>query len=444
VVVAFIDTSGNYTYLEQPSATASTDWKKYETTFVTKASTVQLTVFHLIDSVGMLTTDDAWLQVGVPPVTDINVPNGSLEEGATSPTGWQNNKWGTNSASFQYVTNEGHAGSRSVKATVSNYVNGDAKWFFSPINTLTPGDQYRFTAWYKGTALPHAVALYIKADGTEQYVGLPSPLSVDSNSWQKYSDTFTVPQDARYVSVFMYVSQNGWLQTDDYTITTYHPNGFSSPLLTLTFDDGHEDNATNALPLLNQYGFRSTQCYATMFLEGQPQYIIDGALAFYKSGHEICSHSVNHPFLTTLNTTDLDYELRHSKEYLESLIGEPVRNFATPYGDYNATVNAAIDNYYRSHRTVDEGFNSKDNFDAYRLRVQNILDTTSAAQVQAWIEQAQADNTWLILVYHRIGDNPGPYETSPEVFAQHLAAIQNSGIVVKIYNDALDEVISQL
>ena len=28
---------------------------------------------------------------------------------------------------------------------------------------------------------------------------------------------------------------------------------------------------------------------------------------------------------------------------------------------------------YGSHRTVDEGYNSKDNFDAYRLRVQNIF-----------------------------------------------------------------------
>ena len=139
--------------------------------------------------------------------------------------------------------------------------------------------------------------------------------------------------------------------------------------------------------------------------------------------------------------------LRESKlkrKFLESLIGAPVRNFASPYGDYNATVNSAIASYYRAHRTVDEGFNSKDNFDIYRLRVQNILDTTSATQVQAWIEQAQADNTWLILVYHRVDDNPGPYDTYKNVFAQHLQVIQNSGITVKTYNDALDEVTSQL
>ncbi|HLG90997.1 MAG TPA: Ig-like domain-containing protein, partial [Candidatus Saccharimonadales bacterium] len=167
VVVAFIDGSGNYSYVEQPSATASAAWKQYDTSFVIPSTAVQATVFHLIDSVGSLTVDDILLSVGVPPVTDINVPNGSLEEGSTSPTGWQNNNWGSNTASFQYVNNDGHSGSKSAKVTVSNYVDGDAKWFFTPISTLTPGTQYRFTAWYKGSALPHAVALYIKADGTE-------------------------------------------------------------------------------------------------------------------------------------------------------------------------------------------------------------------------------------------------------------------------------------
>jgi peptidoglycan/xylan/chitin deacetylase (PgdA/CDA1 family) len=242
----------------------------------------------------------------------------------------------------------------------------------------------------------------------------------------------------------MFVNGNGWLQTDDYSIADYHPNGFNRPLLTLTFDDGHEDNATNALPLLNQYGFKSTQCYATSFIEGQSQAVINGVMAFYNSGHEICSHTVTHPMLTTKVGADLDYELRHSKEYLEQLIGQPVLNFASPYGDHNAAVNDVIDNYYQSHRTVDEGFNSKDNFDIYRLRVQNILDTTTAAQVKAWVEQAQADKTWLILVYHRVATNPGPYDSYITDFTAQLEVIKQSGITVQTYQDALTEVRAQL
>jgi peptidoglycan/xylan/chitin deacetylase (PgdA/CDA1 family) len=272
---------------------------------------------------------------------------------------------------------------------------------------------------------------------------MPAAQPNGSGNWQQYSDTFSVPLDAVSVSVFMYANQNGWIQTDDYSITEYKPTGFNRPLLSMTFDDGHEDNVTTALPLLNQYGFKSTQCYATTFIEGNAQAVSD-ILKFKNSGHEICSHTVTHPFMTTLDPVTLNYELQHSKQYLESIIGQPVLNFASPYGDYNATVNNAIKTYYQSHRTVDEGYNSKDNFDPYRLRVQNVLDTTSANQVKIWIEQAKADNTWLILVYHRIASDPGPYDTYTNIFAEHLTAIQSSGIAVKTYQDAFTEVTGQL
>jgi peptidoglycan/xylan/chitin deacetylase (PgdA/CDA1 family) len=445
VVVASIDASGTYTYLEQPGAPVSTNWKQYQTSFVVPSNSVKVTVFHLIDKVGNLSVDDAIMQVSTPtpPTDEMSVPNGSVEIGATSPANWQSSSWGVNSPTFQYINNDGHTGTKSVRVNMSNYQSGDAKWFFDPVKTLTPGKQYRFNAWYKTNVIPHTVAMFVRADGTEQYFGMPAAQPNGSASWQQYSNTFSVPLDAVSVSVFMYINQNGYLQTDDYSITEYRPAGFNRPLLTMTFDDGHEDNVSTALPLLNQYGFKTTQCYATTFIEGNAQ-AINGVLAFKNSGHEICSHTVTHPFLTSLNATALNYELRHSKQYLESITGLPVFNFASPYGDYNANVNSVIDDYYQSHRTVDEGYNSKDNLDVYRLRVQNVLDTTSANQIKIWIEQAKADNTWLILVYHRVASNPGPYDSYTNVFTQHLATIQSSGITVKTYQDALTEVRSQL
>ena len=151
----------------------------------------------------------------------------------------------------------------------------------------------------------------------------------------------------------------------------------------MVFDDGHEDNVTTALPLLNNYGFKTTQCYATDFIENQSQTVVDGILTFAASGHEICSHTVTHPFLTSLNSTDLNYELQHSKAYLENITGSTITSFASPYGDYDSNVNTAIAKYYQLHRTVDEGFNSKDNFNPYRLRVQNVLSTTTSSQINS-------------------------------------------------------------
>lgn len=446
VVVAFTDAANNTTYQELAGAVASpTVWAQYSTTFTAPASAVKASVYHVIDKVGSLTLDDVNLYVALPAPTTPTIPNPSLEiVNGTMPANWQKSNWGTNTPTFQYVNN-GHTGTKSAKVTMNNYVDGDAKWFFDPITSLKPGSQYRFTAWYKTNVTPHAVAMFIMADGSEQYFGMPiAQPSGSTTAWQKYSDTFSVPAGAVSTSVFLYINQNGWLQTDDYSLADYSPSGFTRPLLTMTFDDGHEDNATNALPLLNQAGLKTTQCYATTFIEGQSQTAINGVLAFKNSGHEICSHTVTHPFLTTVNSTNLTYELQHSKQYLQTLTGQPINNFASPYGDYNAAVNNEIKKYYRSHRSVDEGYNSKDNFNIYSIRVQNILDTTSAQQVAAWIAQAQANKTWLVLVYHRVASNPGPYDSYTNVFAQHVQAIVNSGITVKTYNTALDEVVPQL
>jgi peptidoglycan/xylan/chitin deacetylase (PgdA/CDA1 family) len=446
VFVAFVDAAGKYTYQEMTAApTSATAWALYSATFTAPANTVKASVYHVIDRVGKLTIDDTSLYVALPAASGPVIANPSFETAIGSiPANWQSSKWGTNTASFQYV-NEGRTGTKSTKVTISNYVDGDAKWYFDPIKSVMPGKQYRFTTWYKTNVTPHAVAMFLMADGTERYFGMPiAQPSASTTTWQKYSDTFSVPTGAVSTSVFLYINQNGWLQTDDYSLTPYSPNGFTRPLVTMTFDDGHEENATTALPILNQYGLKTTQCFATSFIEGRPQSIINGVLAFQNSGHEVCSHTVNHPFLTEVTSANLTYELQHSKQYLEKITGKPVVNFASPYGDYNGAVNTEIKKYYRSHRTVDEGYNSKDNFNIYSLRVQNILDTTSAQQVATWIAQAKADNTWLILVYHRVANNPGPYDSYINVFADHAKTIKASGVTVKTYNDALNEVTAQL
>lgn len=448
VVVAYLDAANNYSYQELAGANTSATWTLYSTTFTIPTGVVKASVFHVIDRVGSLSIDDVLLSAALPStaIPALAIPNASFETtNGTLPANWNASSWGTNTAAHQYM-NEGRTGTKSAKVTVSNYVSGDAKWYFDPITSIKAGERYRFTTWYKTNVQPHAVAMFIMNDGTERYAAMPmaQPGTSSTTTWQQYSDTFSVPAGTVSASVFMYINQNGWLQTDDYSLASYVPNGFSRPLITLTFDDGHEDNAHTALPILNQYGLKSTQCYATSFIEGQSQAVISDVLAFQNSGHEICSHTVTHPFLTTLNLANLTYELQHSRQYLEQITGRPVVNFASPYGDYNMTVTNEVKKYYRSHRSVDEGYNSKDNFNAYNLRVQNILDTTSAAQVAAWIAQAKVDNTWLILVYHRVANDPGPYDSYTNVFTEHAKTISQSGVTVRTYNDALNEVLAQI
>jgi peptidoglycan/xylan/chitin deacetylase (PgdA/CDA1 family) len=455
VFAAYENAAGAYSYVELASAIASGDtWMQYRTDLTVPAGAVKVTFYHVLDRVGTLSIDDVSLtETTVTPPAAGTVPNGSLEDIAgTGPAAWVSSNWGSNTATHQYMS-EGRTGSKSVKVTVSNYVNGDAKWYFNPITTLTPGKAYRFTAWYKTNTTPHAVAMFTKKDGSVRYFGMPNPEPAANGAsvWQKYSDTFIVPSDVVSVSALMFVSSNGWLQTDDYSFASYTPIGFNQPMVSLTFDDGEEDNVTTMLPILKQYGFKSTQCFATEHLEGGDHVTPEQAVANVQNvkkiladGHELCSHTVTHPMLSTVSATQLQYELQHSKEYLERTFARKVPNFATPYGDYNQTVNAAIMKLYGSHRTVNEGYNSKDNFDGSRIRVQNMLSTTTLAEYQGWLAQAKKDKTWLVLVYHRVADDPGPYDTKIADFKAQMAALKASGIPVKTMAAALTTVKSQL
>jgi peptidoglycan/xylan/chitin deacetylase (PgdA/CDA1 family) len=452
----------SYTDVAATVAASSSAWKTVTYSIKTTATTQKLTVLHLIEKVGWLQTDNFSLvdpsstttppTNPTPPVNNGLVPNPSVEtvdpSNANLPASWSHSNWGTNSPTYQYVKNDGVDGTSSVKVTMGNYTDGDAKWVYTP-QALTRGADYRFTGYYKTNTIPHVVAQYIKDDGSEDYFGLPDPepAANSATTWQKYSDVFSVPQNVKAVSLFMFLSNTGWVQVDNYSVTPYTYTGFDKGRVSLTFDDGFEENITTALPVLDKYGFKATHCFATEYVEG-----IAKAEAEVKQiaadGQEICAHTVTHPWLTQDTTAQVDTELSHSQQFLQQLTGQPVRDFASPYGDYNVSVNNEIKKYYSSHRTTDEGFNSKDNFNPYRLRVQNMGPSTTLAQVQGWVNKAKADHTWLILIYHVVTTNqaeltPDEFNTYKPDFDAQMQWLSQSGISVERWDQALAEVSAQ-
>jgi len=107
----------------------------------------------------------------------------------------------------------------------------------------------------------------------------------------------------------------------------------------------------------------------------------------------------------------------------------------------------AIKPLYRSHRSVDTGFNSKDNFDIYNIKVYNVVSTTPLSEISRVVNQAMAENTWLVLVYHGV-DTPAAdssfWTITPDQLRSHLTAIQTAGLPVVTVQQALDEIEPQL
>ena len=213
------------------------------------------------------------------------------------------------------------------------------------------------------------------------------------------------------------------------------------PMISVTLDDGWASQHTNALPILNKYGIPATMYIYTQAIDATPEYMTqDQIRAFASRGDQIASHTVSHTDLTTLTPAQLDSELAQSQTTLRAMFGPTAaEDFASPFGVSNAATTAAVQQYYSSQRNTEEGYNSPSAPDRYNILVQNVVATTTAAQVQGWITQARNTNRWLVLVYHEVGASLGldEYHLDTDVFDAHMAAVKNSGLPMVTVRQAL-------
>ena len=109
-----------------------------------------------------------------------------------------------------------------------------------------------------------------------------------------------------------------------------------NPVL-ITFDDGYEDNYTNAYPILKKYDFKATIFVVTGFLDRHKKGYLswDQAREMNQNGINIESHTVNHKSMTDLTDDELRSELVDSKKKAESELGHAVNYVAYPTGTYN-------------------------------------------------------------------------------------------------------------
>ncbi len=219
--------------------------------------------------------------------------------------------------------------------------------------------------------------------------------------------------------------------------------------VSFTFDDGGNSNINKAAPALAKYGFTGTS-YITTSCVGKTTvpntcaadtgipYMTWAQIKTLQNtyGWEIGSHSVNHPLMTEITAAKLEQEVADSKKAFQAQGLNPTA-FATPYGDYNQNVLAAIAKYYTSHRGfADTGYNAYP-YNNYLLRVQQVQAGVSVDTVKGYINQAAADGTWLILVFHDIQDKPS---THPDDYQFSTADLSTIAAYVKSQNISVTNV----
>ena len=152
----------------------------------------------------------------------------------------------------------------------------------------------------------------------------------------------------------LFVQHLGWLEEHADVVPLAEIRSRSTrgrPLVAITFDDGYEDNCTEALPLLRERRMTAT-FFVTTGLIARDEAVVrrfsdtlrrcrpdevrplswTQLQEMHAAGAVIGAHTYSHPNLARLTADEIFLELRRSKEMLEDSLGIAVGDLAYPFG----------------------------------------------------------------------------------------------------------------
>lgn len=269
------------------------------------AGTKFLTVIHILDRVGTLDVDNYSLsgKVPAPPQGSNLIINGNFETQGTSsgPQASTKGGWGNNVTNFTYAST-GRSGARSVSLLVSEYTDGDVKWYPDAV-TVSFGKQYTFSDWYRSTTVSDVIGRYTMTDGSVHYFGVAKEIQ-PATDWTFVSATFTPPIQAKSITFFHLISSLGQLDIDDMSLiqsgNATSTNDITPPSITLTSPIENQSVSGNVLlSALSSDAFGVTDVWFAVdgipvgphFATGPYQYMWDSTT--YNNGVHVVKATTN-------------------------------------------------------------------------------------------------------------------------------------------------------
>ena len=166
----------------------------------------------------------------------------------------------------------------AAKIDITNYTDGDAKWFFDPVY-ITPGKEYTISNYSKSNVTTRLIADYTFGDASHSYVEIGQVPA--SATWRKNEFVIVPPAGAMVISVFHSLEKVGSLTVDNYSLTLVQapppPPPPPPPVANLIANPSAETQSTTTptLPYLWSNGKWGTN--TTTFTYGAPGF--DGTKA---------------------------------------------------------------------------------------------------------------------------------------------------------------------
>ena len=160
-----------------------------------------------------------------------------------------------------------------------------------------------------------------------------------------------------FVPVKAFDEQMKYLKEQGYTAITFKDleniDRISKPVI-ITFDDGYENNYTNAYPILKKHNMKAT-IFVISGTIGHQKCLKIWQIKEMQNLIDIESHTVSHRYLNKLSKKEIENELVRSKEDLHSLLNTKIDVLAYPYGSYNDKVIKIAKKYYKYAVTTKAG-----------------------------------------------------------------------------------------
>lgn len=138
----------------------------------------------------------------------------------------------------------------------------------------------------------------------------------------------------------------------------------SGKVVGITFDDGYKNVFKNALPVLQELGFTSTNYFVAHQMSGGNVWdykigiphsdlmSLEEMRGWHKAGQEVGSHTLDHVHLTQVSPEVALYQIKKSKQELEAMLNAEVLSFCYPYGDESAEIRAMVQKAGYSNATT--------------------------------------------------------------------------------------------
>jgi hypothetical protein len=212
--------------------------------------------------------------------------------------------------------------------------------------------------------------------------------------------------------------------------------------LSLTFDDGVEGHYAIAATEMKRFGFRGTAYVMPDQIGGRGFMSLEQLRALRdRFGWEVAAH-YDVP-LTDLERDELEPTLLGVKRFLHEHGFDPGSgHLAFPLGRHeHRYVMPAVREHFRTARLASAGPETIPPADPHRLRVVNVLDSTTPAEIEAVARRARVHGEWVILMFHHLVPRPeSPLEYGIQDFVRALERIRASRIPVRPVGEVWAEI----